>query len=73
MGIELVGRRGDVVREVMERVRVGLGESDGCVKEVGWGVLKVDFGVACGRCRGLGYTPTVRAGACMLFVDGWQL
>lgn len=53
-----------------ERVRAGLGDSVGCVKEGGWGFLEVDFCIGFGLSKGFGYTPFLRAGASVFFVDG---
>jgi hypothetical protein len=56
-----------------ETVRIWLGPGGGGSKELGSDFLRVDFRVTFGLSRGAGHTPTVRAGASVLFVDGWRL
>ena len=56
-----------------EQARVGLGDSGGCVKDIDWGFGKVDSLIATGLFSGSGYSAPMRAGASLLFVDGWWL
>ena len=54
-------------------VWVALGDGGRCVKDIDWGFGKVDFRIVFGLSGRFGHTAPVRAGANLLFIDGWWL
>ncbi len=69
MGIESAWGAHDVAEDVVREAWMGLGNGDGCGKDVGWGFGKMGFRIGFGLSGRVGYTTPVPASASLRFID----